>query len=66
MKRLYWNLRTGLAGGAFLAADNCPYFISLFETSQGTRCTIMDGYFTPLSKAIKVDTAKRKIREMLR
>ena len=64
MKRLYWNLRTGLSGGYFLAADNCDYFISIFETRLGTRCQIMDCFFTPISKTIKINTAKRKIKNM--
>ena len=65
MKRLYWNLRTGLAGGYFLAADNCDYFISIFTTARGERCQIMDSSFTPISGNLKIETAKRKIRKMM-
>lgn len=63
--RIYWNLRTGLAGGYFLAADSVPYFICIFQTALGEKCQIMNSSFDPISKTIKIEAAKRKIRKMM-
>jgi len=64
--RIYWNLRTGLAGGFFLAADNCPYLIVLFETARGTRAYVADQYLNQISSEMKIESAKRKVKALMR
>lgn len=65
MERIYWNLRTGLAGGFFLMADKVPYILSIYQTVRGDRCDILDTDLNIIASKLKINYAKRKVKRIL-
>jgi hypothetical protein len=65
-KRIFWNLRTGLAGGHFLAAEGIEYFLGLYQTPLGTRCDILGPDLIPIKTKLKITYAKRLVKRWVK